>query len=58
VYLYDGIVDDSDVGTQANNYLMTVGQVNGQLPTVPEPATLGLVVMGALATIARRRTRR
>jgi hypothetical protein len=48
-------VDDSDVGTQANNYLMTVGQVNGQLPTVPEPATLGLLALGAAAVLRRRK---
>jgi hypothetical protein len=50
-------VDDSDVGTQANNYLMTVGQVTGvsELSAVPEPATLGLLLLGGLAALLRRR---
>ncbi|MCX5654477.1 MAG: PEP-CTERM sorting domain-containing protein, partial [Planctomycetota bacterium] len=55
VYGYDGIVSDDDVGLQANNYGMMVGQLTGGISAVPEPATLSLLALGAAAIITRRR---
>ncbi|MCX5674452.1 MAG: PEP-CTERM sorting domain-containing protein, partial [Planctomycetota bacterium] len=68
VFMYDGTVDDPDVGLQAGNYLSTVGQLAQGLGdvgvgavgagVVPEPATLGLMALGLAAMAVRRRRSR
>ena len=50
-YDLSGSVDVFDLAILANNYGWTAG---GGAP-VPEPATLGLIALGALAVIRRRR---
>ena len=49
-YDLNGTIDVFDLAILANNYGWTVGGA-----PVPEPATLGLIVLGALAVIRRRR---
>jgi len=51
-YDLSGLVDVFDLAELANNYGWTAG---GGGDPVPEPATLGLIVLGALAVIRRRR---
>ncbi|MCX5683616.1 MAG: PEP-CTERM sorting domain-containing protein, partial [Planctomycetota bacterium] len=61
VFMYDGVVGDDDVTLQAGNYLGSVGQVTGgfvgvgEIGAVPEPATMGLLLLGGAALLARRR---
>jgi hypothetical protein len=60
VFGYDNIVNDNDISLTTNNIGQSVGQLTGgisELSAVPEPATLGLVALGAAAMIARRRRR-
>jgi hypothetical protein len=47
----EGTVDVSDLGVLATNY----GQTAGAPAPVPEPATLGLLGLGVLAMIRRRK---
>jgi len=49
----DGVVDAADFITLKKNFGKSVG--GGAPATAPEPATLGLLAIGALAVVRRRR---
>jgi hypothetical protein len=56
----DGTVDVGDLGILGQNYATSLPQFppaagGGSPVPVPEPATLGLLALGALALIRRRR---
>jgi len=54
----DGLVNLSDLTILASNYGMTTAQVLAGSPgvyTTPEPTTVGMLVLGAMALIRRRK---
>jgi hypothetical protein len=55
IFGYDGRVDDNDVTILGLTYGLGIGDPLGG--AVPEPATLGLIALGAIAIAGRRRTR-
>jgi len=63
---FDGVIDDNDLGALLGLYnsdgwpangLQTLSAHFGQFGAVPEPASLGLVGLGALALLTRKRRR-
>ncbi|MBN2291366.1 MAG: PEP-CTERM sorting domain-containing protein, partial [Pirellulales bacterium] len=51
---FDGNVDVSDLGILAGHYGTNVG-LSASSAVVPEPATMAMLVLGALALLIRRR---
>ena len=50
----DGIVNGQDIALIASNWLATSGGGSAEAAAVPEPATLGLLVLGAVAALCHR----
>ncbi|MCX5672094.1 MAG: PEP-CTERM sorting domain-containing protein [Planctomycetota bacterium] len=54
---YDGRVDDNDVTILGLTYGLGIGDPLGAAGSMPEPATLALVALGAVALAGRRRVK-